>query len=116
MTPFKERHPFENRKKEAERIQKKYPDRIPIIAELNPNSGLPPLDKCKYLVPIDITCGQFAYVIRNRIRLTPEQAIFLFINNTIPPTSTVMSELYKEHKDQDGFLYFLVSGEQTFGN
>ena len=42
----------------------------------------------KYLVPVDLTIGQFIYVIRNRIEVTPEQALFLFVNDTLPPTST----------------------------
>jgi len=112
---FKDRHPFENRKREADRIRLKYPERIPIIAEMVPKSNLPPLDRCKYLVPSDFSCGQMIHIIRKRINLTPEQAVFIFINSTIPPTSAPMSQLYKEHKEDDGFLYILISGEQTFG-
>jgi hypothetical protein len=29
--------------------------------------------------------GQFHYVIRKRIQLAPEKALFLFCSNTIPP-------------------------------
>jgi len=60
--------------------------------------------------------GQFVYVIRKRIKLTPEKAIFIFVKNTIPPTGAVMSQIYKEHKDEDGFLYVTYSGESTFGH
>lgn len=27
----------------------------------------------------------------------------------------MMSSIYDEHKDEDGFLYFTYSGENTFG-
>jgi GABA(A) receptor-associated protein len=27
-----------------------------------------------------------------------------------------MSSIYEEHKDEDGFLYFTYSGENTFGD
>jgi len=37
-------------------------------------------------VPADLSVGQFTYVIRKRIRLPPEKAIFIFVNNYIPPT------------------------------
>lgn len=36
-------------------------------------------------MPADLSVGQFIYVIRKRIRLPPEKAIFIFINNYIPP-------------------------------
>src|SRR4051794_22645777 len=40
----------------------------------------------RYLVPADLSVGQFVYVIRKRIKLKPEKAIFIFVNNTLPPT------------------------------
>lgn len=43
----------------------------------------------RYLVPGDLTVGQFVYVIRKRIKLTPEKAIFIFVNNVLPPTGTL---------------------------
>lgn len=45
------------------------------------------IDKKKYLVPSDLTCGQFVYVIRKRLKLPAEKAIFLFVNGVIPPTA-----------------------------
>lgn len=61
-------------------------------------------DKNKFLVPVDLTVGQFAYVIRRRLTLPPTQALFLFIANSLPATSAFMRELYSFHKDVDGFL------------
>lgn len=29
--------------------------------------------------------------------------------------AAMMSSIYDEHKDEDGFLYFTYSGENTFG-
>ena len=55
------------------------------------------------------------YVIRKRIKLSSEQAIFLFVNGTIPSTSVVLYNLYDTCKDEDGFLYITYSGENTFG-
>ncbi len=40
----------------------------------------------RYLVPADLTVGQFVYVIRKRIKLSPERAIFIFIDNKLPPS------------------------------
>ena len=76
---------IEKRKSEAERIRAKYPDRVPVICEKADRSDIPDIDKKKYLVPADLTVGQFHYVIRKRIQLAPEKALFLFCSNTIPP-------------------------------
>jgi GABA(A) receptor-associated protein len=112
---FKEKFPFDQRKNESSRILIKYPDRIPVIVEKAPKNDIPDLDKNKYLVPNDLTVGQFLYVIRKRIKITPEKAIFFFIKNTIPSTSALLSNLYKEHRDDDNFLYVTISGESVFG-
>jgi len=66
-------------------------------------------------VPVDLTVGQFVYVIRKRIKLPSEKAIFIFVNDILPPTAALISTIYEEHKDEDGFLYVLYSGENTFG-
>mmetsp|Transcript_15727 Transcript_15727/g.22917 ORF Transcript_15727/g.22917 Transcript_15727/m.22917 type:complete len:139 (-) Transcript_15727:233-649(-) len=113
---FKEEHPLEKRKSEAERIRSKYPDRVPVICEKADRSEIPDIDKKKYLVPSDLTVGQFHYVIRKRIKLAPEKALFLFCANSIPPNAALMSTVYEEQKDEDGFLYVQYSGESTFGS
>jgi len=84
--------------------------------ETSYNPDMPPLDKIKYLVPIDLTIGQFMYVIRSRLKLNAEKALYLFINGTIPSSSSVILDLYELYKDEtDGFLYILLNGENTFG-
>ena len=54
-------------------------------------------------------------MVRKRIKLSPEKAIFIFINNILPPTAALLSSVYEEQKDEDGFLYVQYSGENTFG-
>lgn len=110
---------------------------------------------CRYLVPADLTVGQFVYVVRKRIKLSAEKAIFIFVKNVLPPTggenlnlltiifylshllvllllllsfswqmicmlsvttAAMMSAIYEENKDEDGFLYMTYSGENTFGD
>lgn len=115
-TRFKLEHPLDKRKAEAARIKEKYPDRIPVIVEKAEKSDIPDIDKKKYLVPSDLTVGQFVYVIRKRIKLSPEKAIFIFVRNVLPPTAALMSSIYEDHRDEDGFLYITYSGESTFGS
>jgi len=112
---FKQQHSFEKRKSEADRIRLKYPDRIPIIAEKNAKSDIKDIDKKKYLVPADLTMGQFVYVIRKRIQLPADQAVFIFVKDTLPSPAALMAQVYKENADEDGFLYVTYSGESTFG-
>nr|POE96854.1 autophagy-related protein 8c [Quercus suber] len=112
---FKMEHPLERRQAEALRIREKYPDRIPVIVERAEKSDVPDIDKKKYLVPADLTVGQFVYVVRKRIKLSPEKAIFIFVKNILPPTAAMMSAIYEENKEEDGFLYMTYSGENTFG-
>jgi GABA(A) receptor-associated protein len=73
------------------------------------------IDKKKYLVPSDLTCGQFLYVIRKRLKLPAEKAIFLFVDGKIPSTSAMLNEIYEQHRDADGFLYMSYSDENVFG-
>lgn len=79
----------EKRKAEADRIRQKYPDRIPVICEKVEKSDIPTIDKKKYLVPADLTVGQFVYVIRKRIKLSSEKAIFMFVNEILPPAAGI---------------------------
>jgi GABA(A) receptor-associated protein len=112
---FKQSKEFHLRINESKKILAAHPDRVPIIVEPALNCTLDILDKKKYLIPKGVSVGQFAYVIRSRINLKPEEAIFLFIRNVLPPTSASMVDIYEEHKDADGFLYVTYAGENTFG-
>ncbi len=85
---------IEKRRLEATRIREKYPDRIPVIAEKDTKSTIPDIDKKKYLVPSDLTVAQFIFVIRKRIELETEQALFLQVNNKLPPVGKSSSVRY----------------------
>lgn len=47
------------------------------------------LDDCRYIVHADLSVGQFVYVVRKRIKLSPKKAIFNFVKNILPPTGNV---------------------------
>uniref|UniRef100_A0A8D0BK03 GABA type A receptor associated protein like 2 n=1 Tax=Salvator merianae TaxID=96440 RepID=A0A8D0BK03_SALMN len=88
---------------------------IEVIVEKVSGSQIVDIDKRKYLVPSDITVAQFMWIIRKRIQLPSEKAIFLFVDKTVPQSSLTMGQLYEKEKDEDGFLYVAYSGENTFG-
>ena len=112
---FKEENTFDQRLADSKRIKLKYPERIPVIVEKNPNTHIADIDKHKFLVPADITVAQFLWIIRKRIDLSAEKALFLFIGKSMPQSSATMGQLYEDFKDDDGFLYAGYSGENSFG-
>ena len=115
---FRALHCFEARSSESERIREKFPDRVPIIVERAKHSSadLPKIDKQKYLVPGDVTLSQFIFIIRRRLSLDSDQALFLFVKGVLPTTGVLMRELYSQYKDSDGFLYIEYCGENVFGS
>ena len=113
---YKKRETLETRRAEAQRVFEKFPGRIPVIVERAANAKtIPLIDKNKFLVPADLTLSQFIFVIRKRLTLPPEQALFLFVGNTLSTTSALMKELYSKYKEEDGFMYVKYCGENTFG-
>ncbi|CAK8686470.1 unnamed protein product [Clavelina lepadiformis] len=112
---FKADHSFEHRSGESSKIRTKYPSRIPVIVEKAKDSTIQDIDKRKYLVPADISVAQFMWIIRKRIDLESEKAIFLFVDKMVPNSCATMGGIYADHKDEDGFLYIAYSGENTFG-
>ena len=117
---FKQEFALEKRKLESDRIRDKYPDRIPIILEQCAQTDFPETAtdmKRKYLVPGELTMGQFMYVVRKRMKLNPEKAVFLYTNlGRIAPSSQLLGDLYNDNFDkEDGFLYLTYGSETTFG-
>jgi GABA(A) receptor-associated protein len=107
---------FEERCKKSNNLIVKYPDRIPIIVKpYNIKDTKNIIKKNKFLVPGELTVGQINYVIRKRIKLSKEKALFIFFNNNILPTSMLLYDAYLKYKNEDGFLYANYSFENTFG-
>ena len=115
MSNFKKSKPENVRITESSKIIEKYPERIPVIVEKSSRSKIADIDKNKYLVPKDMTMGQFIYVVRKKINLDSSQALFLFVDNVLCNGSKVMADVYNSYKDKDGFLYITYSTENTFG-
>lgn len=123
MNKFKSDFTFEKRQNECINIRRKHPDRVPIIVDIDNSSvlrakDLPLIDKSKYLVP-DIPFSSFVHTIRKRMKLSESTAIFVHVqsgNSTVLPIlSTNTFAIYDKYKDEDGFLYLTVTGENAFG-
>jgi GABA(A) receptor-associated protein len=74
---FKTQFTLEERRTDTLRVLQKYPERIPVICERSSYSSndCPIIDKCKYLVPRELTVGQFIYTIRKRMNMPSEKAL-----------------------------------------
>jgi GABA(A) receptor-associated protein len=114
---FRRKFTFEDRLNESSKIILKYPHRVPVIVEKSRRDTLiKNINKRKYLVPCSLTIGQFLYVIRKRLTLGPEKALFLFIaGEHIPPTGSLLGNIYEKYANKDKFLYITYSGENVFG-
>lgn len=119
MNDFKVKYTVDYRKRESNRILTTHVDKVPVIiskaSKICPKSVL---DRNKFIVPNDLTVGQFLFVIRRHLpELKPHEGLFLYLESTndIPATSDSMKIVYDKYMDEDGFLYIKITGESIFG-
>lgn len=116
---FKSAFTYEQRREKSTMVMQLHPGHIPVICEpcdIVSSTIAPALDKKKYLVHETLTIGQLMNVIRRRMKLPREKALFLLINqNTMAPISRTLREVYARYRDSDGFLYISYAFENVFG-
>lgn len=130
--PFKEQVSFEERKRKVEELLSLYPNRIPTIIEKdisllkqeqkeenkdsNKKSQIPNETKTKFLINPNDTVDTIILVVKNQLQINPEQAIFLLVKNKYALSgNTLMENVYKKYKDEDGFLYLTFVVEVAWG-
>ncbi|XP_053133918.1 microtubule-associated proteins 1A/1B light chain 3C-like [Hemicordylus capensis] len=116
--PFKHTKPFVARKSEVAAIRIKFPSKLPVILErYHKEKSLPALNKIKFLVPQELTMGQFVTIIRNRMSLGSSQAFYFLVdgNHSLASMSATMAEVYAAYQDEDGFLYMAYASQEMFG-
>ena len=112
MSDFKNKYTLDNRKSISSKIRDKHPDHIPMILigkDIVINHE-------RMSSPKVFTMDKFIQMIRKNNHLNPAQAIYFFFNNI--PTShpqLTMAELDSRYKDEDGFLYCVITKENVFG-
>ena len=111
---FKKEVCFDERCKESAIMTERYPQRVPIIVERR-SSNICNIDKRKYMAPKSLTLGQFAFVVRKRLKLQKSEAMFLFINGKLITHMNDLGSTYNSEKDEDGFLYIFYDFENAFG-
>ena len=122
LSSFKKDFTLAQRISESTRILAKYPDRIPIIIEYNDAELLKIIKKRKFLVPHDVSVSYLNHIIRNKIKIDSSKAIFMFYENILLNSTSMIGELYEKYKKNnkeyikgDKFFYITLSYENTFG-
>lgn len=115
MLPFRSRLTLQQRRSEFVRVNTQRPDLIPAILERATRDD-PFIDREKLLLPPNLSGSQLSYVVRRRLHMKPEEALFIMCNKTMIPSQMTMYSLYQKLKDpEDGFLYVTCSTENAFG-
>ncbi|XP_045651594.1 microtubule-associated proteins 1A/1B light chain 3C-like [Ursus americanus] len=77
---------------------------------------LPPLDRTTFLVPRELTVTQFPSGRRSRLVLGATEAFYLLVNSrSLVSVSVTMAEVYRDYRDEDGFVYVTYASQEMFG-
>ena len=90
-------------------LSKKYPDKIPVICEKDPDcDDLEEVNKTKYIVNKDWNINQILFLLKEETNFSSE--ICLKINDEIIDESEITENVYEKYKDkEDNFLYCFYS-------
>ena len=104
-SPFKHEHALDYRICESSKIMTSSPNKVPVILDSeNELPGLLPL-RNRVKLSCETTAGQVSKAIAARIELDRNHRVVLLCGNETVHKSASMGSLYKERKDEDGFLY-----------
>ncbi|XP_075426176.1 microtubule-associated protein 1 light chain 3 gamma-like [Ascaphus truei] len=117
LASFKQRKRLDSRIHEVTRVRNRFPCKIPVIVERDHREKLlPALQKIKFLVPQEMTLGQFVTMIRCRLPLSPSLALCVLVSGRrLASLTMTMSQVYSANHDQDGFLYMTYMSQDMFG-
>ena len=101
----------------SSKLVEESPDSIPVIVARGNSTSVPEISQHKFMVDQHVSYIKFTTNVRTRIDpLNSRQSIIFFVADGSIPTSNIsMGEVYRRHRDRDGFLYITYAGENTFG-
>ena len=114
MKKFRKLYTIEQRKKEFKKINEKYPERIPIVVDIENGKELF-LKRRKFLVERDMIFINFVHIVRKMLKVSPNESLFFLYEGIIPPQTHTLGQIYGERKSEDGFMVLTVAKENTFG-
>lgn len=91
---------------------RRHPNRLPVKIDEESDVGI---DRRKYLIPREMTLGNFITYLRTRVELEHHEAMFVLIGGILPPISSTIETLYIEHVGEDRLLRIVLKKENTFG-
>ena len=111
---------FQTREKESKQIMEENPNKVPVICLKDPKSNLIEIKKTKYLLDKAFTISQFISLIKQKLKLNSNEALFLVAkrnNKYYALTGDIqMTQVYDEYKEKDGFLYIVYTSKEIWGN
>jgi GABA(A) receptor-associated protein len=109
-------------RKKIEELLSKYPERVPVVIS---STSFKMHGLNRFIVPFDMTIAQFMLILREKVELQKEEAIFIFIkeidsdnnckSDILAPVSTSIGPLYNQYKDKNLVLNLIYEKEQVFG-
>jgi hypothetical protein len=106
---------LDERKAYSKKLLDKYPECVPvIIKKRNGDKNLQDIN-LRYIIPKHLDVSYLLTTIRQKIKMTECQAIFIFAKNTLVPMNTSIGDIYNEHRGEDNILYIVYATENTFG-
>ncbi|XP_068323450.1 uncharacterized protein [Pyrus communis] len=103
---------------DAWKVRERGPDHIPVWVGKDASSDIADIDMKKYNVHRDMPLREFVDFIRLRIQHESpwKKSLFVYFKNTEPPIGTsLMSEVDKKNRDEDGFVRITYSGKERGG-
>ena len=98
------------------KMNQKYPDRVPVIIGKATNEKiLQNIDNTKYLIPKNLKMRDLLMIIRKKVKIGDQQALFLFAGQNLVPMNMTIEEVYNTYHHPDTFLYIFYTLENTFG-
>lgn len=117
MNSYKKIRNLEERKRESDKIFQKHKIKIPVIILID--KKIPNLKShYKFLVSGDISISNLQFIIRHKIKVDSNEALFcLTETNTLLGSNNNMHQVYSQYKDkEDNMLYLHIKVENTFGS
>ena len=115
---YKINNSLDNRKSQYRKVIENHPDSVPVILERAKGCTINKTIKTKYILSKELTMAELVKIIREKLELSPERAIFLLVNGKTSLTGdSNLIDIYEKYADkEDGFLYIAYASELTWGN
>tara|TARA_B100001964_G_scaffold43024_1_gene47805 strand:- start:462 stop:791 length:330 start_codon:yes stop_codon:yes gene_type:complete len=97
-------------------ILKKHPNKVPLVIHHDKNKK----KLHKFIIPSDSSIMDLLYIVRKRVNLDSEQALYIYVNapngkSNLLPTNLILSSVYEENKLDNGLLHLIYAEENVFG-